>query len=356
MDVLLQRHHWLILQLRKNRLDVPIIELFDDIVLFLNNHSESQIDGLRLLTVICNEWIGTQIMGPFSRPDVMNHEFIFMISRSFKMLLTKATFAPLTTQDEQCFDAMSSFITSLCLFKNKAITCFYTGNNEQLNPQNPISFNPNSYEKIFFTDMFVSKFVRMIATDLCVNEYSPYHVKYKVTDRLLRLWMKLEHTNRDKLIDVCVSCLKSRHYRHTYASLDLDQPMLNPKQSLFMYQCPKFIRLMCDNRQQEISALLCEEMLSSSHSIFANKLKIVFDSDVEFQTIQEKSENKSEPGAKTQAIVWHIELLNYFALAPSARFYFVTSMSLYYSTVRELRYSWYISREDEIFRSSASKW
>ena len=319
MDRLLQRHHSILLQLRKNHPNVQIISLLDEIVLFLNLNIDSSNDCFNLLTNICDGFIGSRVLGPFDQPDIMNHRFFIVISRTFKMLLTKATFTSLTSEEEQCFDSMSSLITNLCSLKNQTLTSFYTGNNEQLNPERTNRFISISYEKIFLTKIFIEKFARLIKNDLSVKPYGEYHIKYKVTDRLLRLCMKLRHFDHSSLLDAVVSCLKSKIYLKVYEDIKLLHPVLNPQQSFFMYQCPKFLRLFSNHRHQEISNSLCETMLTYTNQIFKHHLPIALEGAV--------SSEKDQPNqrVKLQAIPWHVEFLNYFALIPTTRYYFLTS-------------------------------
>ncbi|UJR07651.1 hypothetical protein I4U23_011939 [Adineta vaga] len=82
--------------------------------------------------------------------------------------------------------------------------------------------------------------------------------------------------------------------------------ILSPKQSFFMYQCPKFIRLCSQTRQVEISEILSKSMIQFSNDIFDIQLGTVLD-------------GKS----RTQVLSWYIELLNYFALTPNTREFFV---------------------------------
>ncbi|UJR07883.1 hypothetical protein I4U23_012165 [Adineta vaga] len=167
----------------------------------------------------------------------------------------------------------------------------------------------------------------MVEHDISVHDYpSPYDIKYKITDRLLRLWMKLQHMNYKCILDAVVNCLMSSSYLNAYESIDLHNPILTPKQSLFLYQCPKFIRLMSYERQEAISHILCEKILSDTNVILRKYLPVILgrESKLVRETNKKPKEKvftcipaglfDDERGAKMPAIAWNIELLNYFAL------------------------------------------
>jgi len=233
------------------------------------------------------------------------------------MLLTKLTFIPLTKQDEQCFDGISLLISNLCLNNNKISTCFYTDNNEKINPNNQEKFNILSYEKIFFTELFIQKFARILENDIAINDYHSWHIKYKILDRLLRLCIKLNDIDHKSILDSVVKCIESDIYMNIYKTIDLHQPILTPKQSFFIYQCPKFIRLCSFKRQDEISHSLSKLIIKYSTNIFEKHLPVALH--------MEDEQEKEDKGAKIQAIAWYIELLNHFALTPTTREFFITS-------------------------------
>jgi hypothetical protein len=318
MDLLLQRHQYVIRQLRKSTPTIRVNEPLDEIVLFLNNPTCNPTDGFHVLSIICNDFVGTHPLKFFDDPKIMNHKFFLIIAHTFTMLLTKATYTSLTKEDEQCFDGISLLISNLCLYKNKTLKCFYTDNNDQLNTE---KFDPISYEKIFFTELFMKKLVRIITKDIIINDYGPYHIKYKVIDRLLRLCMKLNKDKQELILDSVVECLESETYRNMYETIDLYEPRLSPKQSFFMYQCPKFLRLCSHNRQDKISNDVCYSILKYSVDIFEKKLSIALGHG--FELVKETKQD--DMGAKTQAIAWHIELLNHFALTPETREFFLRS-------------------------------
>ncbi|CAF0948057.1 unnamed protein product [Rotaria sordida] len=257
----------------------------------------------------------------------MKHTFFIIVGRTLEMLLTKATFIPMTKQDEQCFYETSNLIVNLCLYKNQPLTCFYIGNNDDLNPIYERPIERISYQKLFLTNTFLDKLTRFIADDLAINDYEPYHVKYKVIDRLLYLCTELNNINHSILLDPIVQCLRSHCYLNVYETIDLRQPIVDPKQWFFIRECPQFIRLHSYQRQDEISNSLCELMLAYSKKIFEQHLPILLEGEtIAVQMKHTGNIIKNDRGAKLQAIGWHIALLNHFALTPATKRYFITGM------------------------------
>ncbi|CAF2946201.1 unnamed protein product [Rotaria sp. Silwood2] len=307
MELLLQRHQSVIHQLRKAEPIKYVKELFNEIVLFLNNRIHNQTDGFHILSVICYEMAGFTTLTFFNDPEIMNHTFFIIINRTFQMLLTKLTFISLTKEDEECIDGISLLVSNLCLNRNKILTCFYTDNNEKLNPMNKEKYDLISYEKIFFTELFIKKFVRIIEDDIAINNYESYHIKYKIIDRLLRVCIKLNDIDKKLILDSIVKCVESKIYLNLYKTIDISQPILTPKQSFFMCQCPKFIRLCSRKRQDDISNVLSKSIIKYNCGIFEKHLPNVLIGEL----------------ALNQAIAWYIELINYIALTPTTREFFI---------------------------------
>ncbi|CAF4634849.1 unnamed protein product [Rotaria sp. Silwood1] len=90
-----------------------------------------------------------------------------------------------------------------------------------------------SYEDIFLTKQILFKLACSIS-DLAENEYEPYHVKYKVMDRFVRLCTKLTETNIDLLLCPIVQCLHSKFYLTVFNIVNLRQPIFDPRQSFFI--------------------------------------------------------------------------------------------------------------------------
>jgi hypothetical protein len=317
MDLLIQRQQFVIGQLRATERIVGMKNLFDEVIAFLNNSANDRMDSLHVLTVICNELAGFMTVQSLNHSDIINHQFFLIVSNTFMMLLTKLTFLPLTKEEEQCIDGMSLLISTLCLYKNKILTCFYTDNNDQLNPDNKTKFNLLSYEKIFFNDLFIKKFIRILKNDIVINEYESYDIKYKVLNRLLHLFSKLNYTDHELILDSVLQCIESEIYINLYKTIQFSQPILTPKQLFFMYQCPKFICQCRHKQQDEIIRMLCKSIVGYGSVIFEKHLPIVFNEDNE--------NNKEDEGAKVRAVAWYIKLLNHFALIPATRVCFIES-------------------------------
>jgi len=232
--------------------------MLDEIILFLNT-ANNQTDGLHVLTIICNELASIVALKFFNNVHIMDHKFFIIIGRTLEMLLTKATFIPMAKQDEQCFYETTNLIVNLCLYKNKPLTCFYTSNDDDLSP---------AYQKIFLTKSFFDKLTRFITDDLAINNYEPYHVKYKVIGRLLYLCTELNNINHNLLLDSIVQCLRSDCYLNAYETIDLREPILNPKQLFFIHQCPQFIIQHNFIQQEKITSLLCKTFIEATKSIF----------------------------------------------------------------------------------------
>ena len=130
----------------------------------------------------------------------------------------------------------------------------------------PPSTNLSSkkYQEIFLTESFLNKLARAV-DDLSQNEYSPYHVKYKVIDRLVRLCSKLNIV--DRLIDSIVKCLHSKFYQQTFATIESEQLRLNPKQLFFIYRCSQFIIQYDFVQQEQILISLSRTMINVTNII-----------------------------------------------------------------------------------------
>ncbi|CAF0948974.1 unnamed protein product [Rotaria sordida] len=307
MDLLLERHQSVIRQLRKGEPSKDVKELFNEIVLFLNHTIHNETDGLHILSVICYEMARFTTLNFFNDLEIINHKFFLILNKTFQMLFTKLTFVSLTKQDEQCIDGISLLIRNLCLYKNKISTNFYIDNNEKLNPDNKEIFKLLSYEKIFFTELFIKKFVRLIENDIVINNYESYHIKYKIIDRLLHVFIKLNDIDKRLILDSIVKCLESKIYTNLYKTINLSQHILNPQQSFFMYTCPKFIRLCSYKRQDDISNVLSKSIIKYHDDIFEKYSSSVSESEVTLN----------------QSIAWYVELLNHIALTPTTREFFI---------------------------------
>ncbi|CAM4793431.1 unnamed protein product [Rotaria magnacalcarata] len=327
MDLRLQQPVAIIQRLCKPETNVTTANvngMLDDLLTCLNN-AQNQTDGLHTLTTICYELTSINALKLLDNEHIMQHELFITLGRTLEMLLTKATFIPMTKHDEQCFYETSNLIANLCLYTKKPATCSCNDAHDELNLNYEQAINEISYATIFLTNSFLNKLARILSDDLSANDYEPYHVKYKVIGRLLCLCTELNNINHSVLIDPVVQCLRSDYYLHAYKTIDLRQPIINPKQRFFIYQCPRFIRLRSNERSDEVSNSLCDFVLGYSQQIFEQHLPIALESKViATRTNKKKKIFKSKPGAKLQALGWHIELLNHIALTPTSRIHFIT--------------------------------
>ena len=319
MEFLLERHRLMLPQIRHGIYSRGnLIRFFDDLISFLNTNVANRLDCYRLLTTICFDHSGVYFLGPLNHPKILKHSFFPLLSRTFEMLFTKLNHLWLTTEENQCLDAVSLFITNLCLHKNEILTNFYIGNNEKFDLKNSSKWV--SYERIFFTETFRLKFRSMLETDLSKKElYAPDDLKYQIANRFLRLWMKLNQFDVQWVFNGIIQCLKSEIYLNVAQDIDLRQSLITPKEMFFLYHCPKFVRTMFSNDQEKISRLLCEHFIDNSEKIFDKQLPIVCEGDF--------VDDKIPRGAKIQSMTWYLELLNSFALIPSSRFYFLKNAS-----------------------------
>ena len=311
MNSLIQKHRSIIRQIHKMETTQDMKGLLNETIVFLNSTTHNQIDGFQFLTFICYEMAGLTKLKIFNNSEIINHQFFIILNRTFEMFLTKLIFISLTKQEEQCIDGMTLLINNLCLYKNNRSICFYIDNSDEL--------NLISYEEIFLTKVFMKKFVNIIENDITVHEYEPYDIKYKIIDRLLRLCIKLNNIDRHLILDSIVKCIESKIYLDLYKTVDLHQLTLNPKQLLFMYQCPKFIRLCSHSgRQEEISYSLSKSIIKYSADIFQIHLSTIVKRD---RTLT----NQVGDDVKIPVIGWYIQLLNHLALTPTTREFFIKS-------------------------------
>ncbi|CAF4513016.1 unnamed protein product [Rotaria socialis] len=320
MDLILQRPLNILDQLRRQRLILKVEttkEILDEIVSYLHT-TNNRVDGLHRLSAVCQEFSSVYMLIPFDNLEIIKHEFFIIIGRTFEMLLAKARLMTMSKEDEQHFYELSYFIVNLCFHKNTEIENFYIGNNEKLNYyDDEEGFNSKSYQRIFLTKSFFERFIKLVTDDLIINDYPPFHVKYKVAHRLLHLCTELDNIDHNVLIDPIIECLKSNFYLDTFKTVDLRQPNYNPKQLFFISECAEFLSRRCWKRRTDISKMLCAPMLEFSRDIFKQHLPIL----LEGENLDSNNEYLMK-GAKIQAVILHIKLLNYFALEPTARKYF----------------------------------
>ncbi|CAF1193601.1 unnamed protein product [Adineta steineri] len=307
MDSLLKQHVSFVQRLRTSHTNVSIVEviqMLDDIVQFLNT-TPNQTNGLHVLTIICHDFASINVLKLFDNKTIMQHQFFLLIQRTLEMFLTKATFITMTKEDEQCWYEISHLVVQLCLFNNHQL---FSSSDEN-------SINQISYENIFLTKSFFERFTRIILSDLILNDYQPYHIKYKVLNHLLYLSTEVLNINHHLLYDSIVQCLSSHLYLNVFETIDFQQSRINPKQYFLLYQCPQFIQVHSHQHLNEISNSSCQLLLENTSKIFQQHLLLF--------SLEDKVENRQ---GKVQAISWHIELLNHLALTPTTRKYFSQGM------------------------------
>ncbi|CAF0897822.1 unnamed protein product [Adineta steineri] len=167
-----------------------------------------------------------------------------------------------------------------------------------------------TYQDIFLTSIFFDK-LRCAIEDLSETDYPPYHVKYKVIDRLVRLCSKINSV--DPICDSIVKCLCSNMYYQMFATIELGQIRLTPKQLFFIYRCPQLIIRHEFISQEVIPKLLCPVMIAKTKFIMD---QVFLDND---------SNDQNDRGLVLQGLCSHLELLNHLSLTSSGRRYFLKS-------------------------------
>jgi hypothetical protein len=165
-------------------------------------------------------------------------------------------------------------------------------------PPLPTDCPSKKYQDVFLTKSFLDKLTRAIE-DLSQHDYSPYHIKYKVIDRLVRLCSKLNII--DILLDPIIKCLRSKFYRQAFTTINLEQFCLNPKQLFFIYQCPRFII----QHECQISNVLCQAMIEVTKPIIEIAM--------------------SSREIARHTLHYHLEFLNHLTLTSTNRRIFIQS-------------------------------
>jgi hypothetical protein len=134
---------------------------------------------------------------------------------------------------------------------------------------NRIEFSPNKFEEIFLRKSLIDTIVRLI-DDLSKNEYSSYHIKYKVAGRFVHLFSQLNIV--DVLLNPIIKCLRSKYYRQIFETIQFNQIQLNPKQLFFIHQCPQFIIQHQFLQKDQIASILSKSLIESTKPIFEKYL------------------------------------------------------------------------------------
>ena len=278
MNLLLQRQQSYIRQLRQRETTIDVKEFFNEVIQFLNNSSNDRNDCLSLLTGICNEFTGSRVF------QSIDHPFFPLLRQTFEMLLTKIFFMELSEQEEQCLDGISLFIHR----------------------------STKDYSNIFFTESLMKKIEGLLRNHISENDYQSFDIRYKVFDRFVHLFIKLYYIANKSIIDSIIQCLKSDICIQLYKTTQFHQSILTPKQSFFLYQCPKFISICRDENANDIINLMRNHFIRNTFIIC----------DAHLPDTPTMDEDK---GLKLRVVAWYIELLNHFALNPDARICFKES-------------------------------
>ncbi|CAF4540672.1 unnamed protein product [Rotaria socialis] len=288
-------------------------------------------------------------------------------------------------EEEQCFNDISYLIARLCLHQNEVLVNFYTQSttkhprefqvptkyfvadkiplinhspNVLLRKRNiiadqlvicnsleekisttPPSIHVNdsqmpscttqksnnlSYEDIFLNKQILFKLAFSIS-DLAETEYDSYHIKYKVIGRLVRVCTKLIDTDFDSLLHPIIKCLDSNMYLTVFDTVNLQQPIFDPKQAFFIRECFNFIDQHGYKQQIKIAKDLFQSMLKNTTEIFAKYLPVTLaPNDSRKSSTISDQEKIEEAGIRMQALSHHIKILNYFASTPSIRKEFIS--------------------------------
>ncbi|CAF3165864.1 unnamed protein product [Rotaria socialis] len=179
---------------------------------------------------------------------------------------------------------------------------------------NQIELPAKLFQNIFLTKLFFYQLARAI-NDLSQYEYSSYHVKYKVIDRLVRLCSKLNMI--DELIDPIIKCLCSKYYRDAFITIEINQIRLNPKQLFFIYECTQFLVQHNFLDQGKIVGILCKSIIEATKTIFDKHFSAI-DTDID-------SNQDGDRRIIMLALSCHIELLYQFSSTSFGRKYFLQS-------------------------------
>ncbi|CAF1652026.1 unnamed protein product, partial [Adineta ricciae] len=162
-----------------------------------------------------------------------------------------------------------------------------------------------TYQSIFLTKSFFEK-LRCGIEDLSQNEYSPYHIKYKVIDRLVRLCSKMNLV--DFIYESIIKCLCSKFYSQTFTTIESTQMCLTPKQLFFVYSCSRFIIRHELNQPDRLPKLLCPSMIAATKLIIDHALP-----------------DHDDRGLARQTLSFHLELLNHLSSTTVGRRHFLQS-------------------------------
>ncbi|CAF4545793.1 unnamed protein product [Rotaria sp. Silwood2] len=376
MDLSLKEYQSLIRPLRPTASVSELNLFFNNTISYLKNlvYSNEKHDGLDIITNICDDLACVRVTQLFDHPVIRNHPIFMYIGRTLEILLMKSNHLrsmPMKKCEENCFYTIfyGSFSNEIFPVTDK-INIRDESINENNRKSNQISDKPNlkitcippsapearptdktlfditdtpkkrifsntiispsietkeiieskllsnlpskRYQDVFFTTSFLNKFIRSI-DDLSQNEYSSYHVKYKVIDRLVRLCSKLNIVN--EIFDSIISCLCSKFYQQIFLTIEPEQIRFSSKQLFFIYQCTQFIIQNQFQQQERIPNLLCQTMINTTKTIIEHIFPM---NDDELNSIYFHQQDIA-----LYALNCHLELLNYLSLTSNGRRYFL---------------------------------
>ncbi|CAF3730254.1 unnamed protein product [Rotaria sp. Silwood1] len=126
-----------------------------------------------------------------------------------------------------------------------------------------------NFQDLFLSELFFEQLVRSVE-DLSQHVYSSYHIKYKVTDRLVSLCSKLNIV--DHLLNPIIKCLCSKYYLDAFQALKSNQIQLNPKQLFYIHRCPQFLIQHDFLQQEKIIRTLYKTIIDVTKPIFDKHL------------------------------------------------------------------------------------
>lgn len=122
----------------------------------------------------------------------------------------------------------------------------------------PIDFSSKTYQDIFLTDSFLQKLARTIE-DLSQTDYPPFHIKYKVVNRFVRLCTQLHVT--DVILAPIMKCLRSKYYGQLLLITREENFPIDPQRLFFVYTCLQFFTRNQFERHEQIAKLLTPTMI-----------------------------------------------------------------------------------------------
>ncbi|CAF1985684.1 unnamed protein product [Rotaria magnacalcarata] len=179
---------------------------------------------------------------------------------------------------------------------------------------NEIQLPARKFQDTFLTKIFFDQLICAIE-DLSRNEYSSYHVKYKVIDQLVRLCSKLDVVNI--ILEPITKCLCSKYYDNAFQTIEWNQIQLNPKQLFFIDRCSQFLIQHDFLQEEKLADSLCKAIIDVT--------KFIFDKHFTAIDISVDSNGNGDKRIIMHALSCHIELLYHFSFTSTGRKSFLRS-------------------------------